>query len=88
MGTPDLAKLKAAADASAKALAAAEADAAALEKAKDTPRTEGVVLIDFMKLVAMRLGNRKDLQLLVTEFEAAVNPPPPESSDTAKLKAS
>lgn len=76
---PTIEELQKAADASAKALEQAKADEAALEKAKNTPRTPDVVLADFLKLVAMRLGNRKDLQLLIAEFEAAIGkePPPP-----------
>ena len=78
---PSVADLKKASDAAASALAKAEADEAALEKARSSPRTPEVVLTDLLVLFAMRLGNRKDLQLLIAEYKAATKqeePPAPE----------
>lgn len=76
MGSPDLVKLKADADAAARKLATAEADAAALAKAKESPRTPDVVITDLLTLIVMRLGNRKDLQLLLAELKATTEPAP------------
>lgn len=66
-------QLQAQADAAQRKLDAAKAAAAATAKAQATPRTPDVIMVDFMSLVAMRLGNRPDLKLLITELKAATH---------------
>lgn len=76
MGAANIVKLQAVADSSAKALAVAQADAAALAKAQATPRVPDVVITDLLELIVMRLGNRKDMQLLLVELKTATEHAP------------
>jgi hypothetical protein len=72
----DVERLQAAADKAQRDLLTAQADAAALAKAKATPRAPDVVITDLLALIVMRLGNRKDLQLLLAELRATTEPEP------------
>lgn len=74
MPTQTVEQLQAAADKAQRDLDTAKADAAALAKAKDTPRTPDVVITELLSLIVMRLGNRKDLQLLLAELKATTEP--------------
>jgi septal ring factor EnvC (AmiA/AmiB activator) len=64
-------QLQAEADAAQRRLEAAKTADAALQKAKETPRAPDVVLADLLEAFAMRLGNRPELKLLITEYKAS-----------------
>jgi len=76
MPTQTVEQLQAAADKAQRDLETAKADAAALAKAKETPRPPDVVITDLLTEIVMRLGNRKDLQLLLAELKATTEPSP------------
>lgn len=52
----------------------------ALAKVKAAPRSAEVVLAALFEAIAMRLGNRPDLKLLIAEFKAATKQPDTETS--------
>jgi len=58
---------KQAADALARAQAALDAEA----KAAAEPRAPEVVLTDLLEQIAMRLGNRPELRVLIAEYKGA-----------------
>jgi len=77
---PTVAELQAAADKAQRDLEAAKKAAETEAKVKAEPRAPEVVISDLLGAIVMRLGNRPDLQLLLTELKAAAHieePPPP-----------
>lgn len=76
MPTQTVEQLQAAADKAQRDLDAAKLEAAKEAKVKAEPRPPDVVITDLLSLIVMRLGNRKDLQLLLTELKATTEPPP------------
>jgi hypothetical protein len=72
-----LAELQADAKLATDTLAAAQKVADAEAKAKVTPRSPDLILLDLFTQIVMRLGNRPDLRLLITELTAAIAPKPP-----------
>jgi membrane protein involved in colicin uptake len=83
MPTQTVAELQAAADKAQRDLKAAQDAAAAEAKVKAEPRTPEVVLGDLLGELVMLNGNRKPLQLLLTEFKAATKQEAPADAPTS-----
>jgi len=73
MPSQTVAELQAEADKAQRNLKAAQDAAAAEAKVKAEPRAPQVVISDLLEAIVMRLGNRPELKLLLTELKAAAH---------------
>jgi len=78
---PSVQELQKQADLLQAQLKKAQADEAELEKVRSTPRAPEVVLTNLLEAIAMRLGNRPELKLLLAEYKAATKQEEPPAPD-------